>query len=290
MSNVVPSDDLQQLMESLQAVTGDQITFFSGEARPANIEHSWDVISATGVRHGVLRVRPAGDSFGTEQHRLYTSLSQIIAESLELHGMHSDLLARFEVAGQKNEELTRTNERLKESAFEDTVTGLYRRSYLHEQLRLEISRAQRYERPFAILLADIDHFKTINDTWGHAAGDTGLRHLSRLMKQSSRTSDIVSRLGGDEFCLLLTDTDASGSLEVAKRVLGRCMSSPVRWGEISFELSISVGLGTFEHDGITEKLDPEDLLNHVDQALYRSKNEGRGRLTVAPRMTFAETV
>lgn len=290
MSNALPSADLQRLIESLQAITGDQIAFVSGESSAADLEHSWDVISASGERHGVLRVRTAEDALDTEQHRLYTSLSQIIADNIEMNSRHTDLLARFEVAGQQNEELTRSNARLRESAFEDTVTGLYRRSYLQEQLRLEISRAQRYERPFAIILADIDHFKAINDSWGHAAGDTALRHLSRLMKQSSRTSDIVSRLGGDEFCLLLTDTDEPGSVEVAQRILDRCMTSPVRWGEVSFNISISIGLGSFEHDGITEKLDPEDLLNHVDQALYRSKNEGRGRLTTAPRMTFAEAL
>ena len=289
MCPALPSPDLLTMIASLEAITGDLITFQTVGAEPRESEHSWDVLSSSGQLHGILRIRPEGRSLNSHQHRLYSSLSQIIADHIDLLGQHSELKERYEKAGQEYEELVRDNERLRETAFEDTVTGLYRRSYLHEQLQLEISRAQRYGRKFAILLADVDHFKQINDKWGHQAGDVALKHLSRLMKQSSRTTDIVSRLGGDEFGLLLTDTDLQGGIEVATRVLKRCGTSPVRWNDVSFHISVSIGLGAFEHDCLHDKIDSEVLLDHVDRALYRSKGDGRARLTIAPPLISSNT-
>jgi len=163
----------------------------------------------------------------------------------------------------------RLEQELEHQATHDLLTGLYNRRRLESLLELEIGRAQRYGRPFSVALLDIDGFKAINDRHGHDAGDAVLRRLGGVFRERLRDSDLPGRWGGEEFVILLPETDAPGALEVAETLRGATADTgfaPV--GQITISLGVA---GYREGDTL------DGLLRRADQALYRAKAAGRNR-------------
>jgi diguanylate cyclase (GGDEF)-like protein len=159
----------------------------------------------------------------------------------------------------------------------DALTGLANRRQLDQDLELEVERAGRYGRPMTFFMIDIDHFKRVNDTFGHSLGDTVLRDVADLMRREMRSSDTAYRYGGEEFAVLARDTDVSGGRAIAeriRRVIAR-RYAPGAEGDIS--ITISVGLATFS----LEVERPGDLIDAADRALYAAKRAGRNRVRVA---------
>jgi len=128
-----------------------------------------------------------------------------------------------------------------------------------------------------VLLLDVDHFKAVNDTHGHAKGDEVLKYLANVLLQNSRESDTVGRFGGEEFFMLLHGTDASGALIVANRVLKQ-VNQPVDFGDDSVAVTVSIGIA--ELDGTEKLTDPAELIRRSDKALYAAKKNGRNRVEV----------
>jgi diguanylate cyclase (GGDEF)-like protein len=161
-------------------------------------------------------------------------------------------------------------------AISDALTDVHNHRYLIEFLEREVSRSVRHHRPLAILLIDIDHFKAINDDYGHLAGDYALRELAGIVKASVRKEELFARYGGEEFALVLPETPLEEARSAAERVREAVESHPFRYDEKAFKITISLG-GTVTA-GDDESLTPNDLIREADARLYQAKREGRNRV------------
>ena len=157
----------------------------------------------------------------------------------------------------------------------DPLTGLYNRRFLEKRMEQEISRSLRQDLALTVVLLDLDNFKHYNDLCGHLAGDKALKRTARILQHSAREMDIVTRYGGEEFCILLPGTSKKESLLVAERIRHAIEkeSFPREQSLPSGRLTASMGIATFPADGNT----PRALINAADIALYRAKTEGRNR-------------
>jgi diguanylate cyclase (GGDEF)-like protein len=158
-----------------------------------------------------------------------------------------------------------------ELAFTDHLTGLANRRRFERQLEREVARTLRYGHPFSLLLLDIDHFKLVNDTHGHEAGDEALTRLGRTLQEGTRGIDLAARVGGEEFAIILTETDYKGGLEVAER-----LRLAIQGGEIPMvgHITASFGVAECPSGGQTAR----ELLATADSALYEAKRRGRDRV------------
>lgn len=160
----------------------------------------------------------------------------------------------------------------RERARTDALTGLGNRRFLEIVARAELGRTRRYHRPFALGYIDVDYFKEVNDRLGHLAGDQLLKLIAREIRRVMRISDVVARMGGDEFALLLPETPAEGA-EVAFRKVHRHLSGVVE--REGFPVSFSIGVVTCES---TVTISLEELLREADEMMYMVKNSGRGSI------------
>src|SRR3989454_564636 len=164
-------------------------------------------------------------------------------------------------------------QRLEKLASTDALTGLTNRRFLAEALTQELDRARRYNLALTILLADIDRFKSINDTRGHIAGDSVLRQVGELLRREARSVDIVARYGGEEFVIVMPETAPHGAAIFAERLRRRFMARDFADpGEDPLHLTVSIGLASFPDDRVHSA---DSFISLADQALYRAKNEGR---------------
>jgi len=176
------------------------------------------------------------------------------------------------------QDLRDATQKLHKLAHTDELTGLWNRRHLVDRLHAEVERSRRYGRPLALILLDLDHFKTINDTYGHAAGDEVLRVTSRAMEAICRDLDVPGRMGGEEFAVVLPETDAKGARVVADRLrleIASCLHEAA--GHPPFRVTASLGVVTLEPGS---ERDVESLMHAADAALYRAKELGRNRVTL----------
>lgn len=167
-----------------------------------------------------------------------------------------------------------TNARLYELAITDGMTKLAIHRYFQARLEQELTRARRYNLPLSLVMLDIDHFKKFNDTYGHPEGDRVLIHVARLMKESTRETDLCARYGGEEFAMILPDTASPDAAFVAERFRKKVESSPILIEEQKVFITISVGVTTFSGEkGLTRA----ELIERADKALYFAKKSGRNR-------------
>ena len=168
-------------------------------------------------------------------------------------------------------------ESLKNQSICDPLTGLFNRRYMEESLEREFSRANRNKSSVAIVMMDLDHFKRFNDAFGHQAGDALLRAFGDLLKRSTRGQDIACRYGGEEFVLVLTDSNLSGRSATAEILRQQVKQLSVEYaGQLLGAVSVSMGVALFPDHGTTMG----DVLRASDQALYCAKREGRDRVSV----------
>jgi len=172
-------------------------------------------------------------------------------------------------------ELEQRNEDLARRSMTDSLTGLLNTACVVERCDEEIGRAKRYGHHVSCLLVDVDRFKRVNDSYGHPAGNEVLVALARLLRAKVRGSDAVGRYGGEEFLLVLPETDRHGGAVLAERLRRAVEGSVFRIGPDEVRVTVSVGGATFPEDGIIGR---ETLLRAVDQAVYQAKAEGRNRV------------
>ena len=165
---------------------------------------------------------------------------------------------------------------LREQAVRDPLTQLHNRRFLNEAIEKEFHHADRASESLSVILLDIDHFKAINDTFGHLAGDACLVALARLIEQHIRKSDISCRYGGEEFMLLLPATTAQGAGQYAERLRNLVAGETFMVDEQEIKFTVSIGISSFPADGVTYK----EIVNKADEALYTSKRAGRNRVTI----------
>jgi len=177
----------------------------------------------------------------------------------------------------------RLHEQVKMMAMTDAVSGLYNRHAFEEFLATEIQRADRYNHPISLIIFDIDSFKQYNDTWGHPAGDMRLKATADLIRATQRKPDIAARYGGDEFAIILPNTDEDGVQQSAKRLLEAARASTTELSTDEHSVSgytLSVGCATYPQDGGT----PETLLQAADQAELTAKKQGKNRIVSAKNL------
>ncbi len=174
-------------------------------------------------------------------------------------------------------ELIEARERLRIMARHDPLTGLYNRGAIFEQLQTEISRARRSSTCLTIVLGDVDHFKSINDTHGHLVGDEVLRSVAQRLNQSSRDYDAVGRYGGEEFLALVPGCPPDCALDQANRLHQAVRSRPVETEQGDIPVTISLGVAVCNGDSLP---DAETLIHAADEALYRAKEAGRDRVEI----------
>lgn len=178
-------------------------------------------------------------------------------------------------------ELMRLNEELSLQARSDALTGCANRRRFIEVLELERQRAERYATPFCLLSLDLDHFKLVNDQYGHPCGDVVLRHVVELVQSSLRPTDLLGRMGGEEFCVLLPQTGAHEAGIIAGRIRATVEATPARWG--AQEVRVTVSLGVAQWRAADREL-ADELLARSDEAMYAAKHAGRNRVVIAPQV------
>ena len=231
----------------------------------ANLERSLEALTRQVNERSAARIR-VGESL-----RRY--VAWFVAGSI---AALAGLFLAFRRAQKREREALRRIEWL---AHFDSVTALPNRALLSDRLAQETARGRRGGERFALLLFDLDGFKDVNDTWGHAAGDRVLAMVADRARDSVRASDTLGRLGGDEFMAILPQTAAEGALAVAEK-LRACLGEPYGLDAAQARVGVSIGVAIFPAHGD----DPESLLRAADGALYRAKREGKGRVCVAPEV------
>jgi two-component system, cell cycle response regulator len=221
---------------------------------------------AEAFRTAVVLVEPDEPPLDRAVQALEHGAQDILVEPVR----DAELLMRVQAAGRTKglqEEIVAQAERLEALLVEDALTGLANRRFVLTQLAGQISGARRHDRPLSVAIVDVDHFKTVNDTRGHAEGDRVLVAVALALRARLRAEDQLGRLGGEEFLALLPDTDA-GAAEAAAEKLRTSVG----------EVGVTVSIGWAAWEGET----PEELLRRADEALYAAKAGGRDRVVGAP--------
>jgi len=175
--------------------------------------------------------------------------------------------------------LTDEIDRLKNLSQTDPLTGLANVRYFRELLATELDRVSRTRLPCSLLMLDIDHFKSINDTYGHENGNVALQYLGRVLKQGLRKIDIAARYGGEEFVVILPATGLVKAVEVAERLRLAIKNQPLTLKGLPMTITASFGVTMASASG---DITPEVLIKMADEELYRAKKEGRDRVCYAP--------
>ncbi|MDO8909183.1 MAG: GGDEF domain-containing protein [Pseudohongiella sp.] len=173
----------------------------------------------------------------------------------------------LEAANLSLEQLSRT----------DRLTGINNRGFWEENLEQEFQRCKRSSAPSSLMMFDIDHFKHFNDRYGHLAGDEVLRAVASQIKRSQRTTDLAGRYGGEEFAIILPDTNAQKALLVAERLRSQISGISIEWEEQLLNVTVSMGVSEFDKNMQTH----QSWIDHCDAALYQAKNSGRNCCVVA---------
>jgi two-component system, cell cycle response regulator len=181
--------------------------------------------------------------------------------------------------------LVSRSQRLLQLATSDPLTGLFNRGYVDDRLAMELSRAQRYNKALTVAVVDADHFKALNDTHGHSAGDLALKKLAGLLRESFRQSDTTGRYGGEEFVVILPETDMETARRKVESLREVIASTPIelRDRREPVRVTISAGLASFPADGS----DATELFATADERMFAAKREGRNRVVAASEVSLA---
>ncbi len=180
----------------------------------------------------------------------------------------------------------RLRDSLRDAAFRDPLTGLYNRRFVFDSFRNELRMHRRYGDPLSVILLDADHFKQVNDRYGHSAGDAALRAIAEACNGSVRDTDIVGRFGGEEFIVLLPHTSAAAARNVAERIREAMFGQELSWQEQNFGVTLSLGIA--EAGVHADSL--EELVAAADEALYTAKRAGRNQTRIAERTIRREAL
>lgn len=258
--------------------------------RPSLVITDWVMPDLTGVEFCKKIRAEAGSSYtyliiltgNCEKDNVVKGLSAGADDYLTKPFHRDELLARVRV-GQRlvelHQEIATKNHMLEEMALTDCLTGLPNRRAIEVWAAHQLSGAARHGFPFWVVLADLDHFKTVNDTHGHAAGDIVLTKFAEILRAHTRLSDISGRVGGEEFLQVLTHADDHDVRVVVERIRDLFAAEKFTAGDASFSCTASFGIAGF----CGRNAPPfSELVNQADAALYRSKRQGRNRIEVDP--------
>jgi diguanylate cyclase (GGDEF)-like protein/PAS domain S-box-containing protein len=293
----VAARSARDLLSYVVQSTGDAIVTKSSDGtitswnRGAEQVYGYTAEEAVGQPIGLIE---PPDRAGEQQEILETVFSGQSVDNFETEGVRKDgtvisvsltvspvtdangrIVSAASIARDTTERV-RYEERLRYMADHDQLTGLFNRRRFDEQLKRELARAGRYADHSAVLSIDIDNFKGINDSAGHAAGDAVLAHVGRVLANRFRATDVVARLGGDEFAVLLSEVGVDEARTTAEQLLAEIRKSSAVYGGTRFGVSASIGVAAFESDDATAG----EVLVNADLAMYAAKTSGRDRVVV----------
>jgi len=165
-------------------------------------------------------------------------------------------------------------QQVQELAITDSLTGIFTRKHYMERLAEEINYSRKFNYPFSLLMLDIDYFKQINDHYGHLVGDAVLKFVAKLIKDNLRQVDLLCRYGGEEFSIILTNTDKEGAKLAAERIRQSIENGSIKVYDEDLKVTISIGVSTFPENA----QDGQGLIDLADKALYKAKQNGRNRI------------
>ena len=227
---------------------------------------------------GVVMVKtPIKESFITHEIiKLLTMLAKQYSLVLENTLLYDRLM-------KKHESLEQANGEIRLLSRKDSLTGCYNRGYLNEHLPHEIKRATRYHHTFSLALCDLDHFKKVNDTYGHLCGDMVLREFVECILSLIRSDmDWLARYGGEEFLLVLPETSFKNANRLAERLRKQISKKAFKWEGQKIPITASFGVTGFDKIGPGANFSPDDLIDMADQYLYQAKNKGRNKVVSGP--------
>jgi diguanylate cyclase (GGDEF)-like protein len=192
----------------------------------------------------------------------------LIYKTIIVKGIEEPYDMIFREMKQTEQKLFEQNSILKNQATVDGLTGLYNHRHIYERLEEETKRCSRNKCYFAVMILDIDHFKNINDTYGHLTGDKILKELSQILKENTRQTDLVGRYGGEEFLIMLVETSLTAGFQVDEKI-----RQVIAESEFVQEIRLTVSIGIEEYSG--EKI--SELLEKTDKKLYSAKESGRNK-------------
>jgi len=216
------------------------------------------------LTHGLEQFKEKSDSLLREKDTIVNEL----IESKKLLEKYSNNL---------EEMVEQRTEILKWLSITDPLTGLYNRRYFIEQIELEFKRSKRYNRDLSLLMLDIDHFKAVNDNYGHQVGDIVLRKISSIIINQLRDSDLAFRYGGEEFMVILPETKPDDAMNVAKRMKQEIMDTEHAYRNLNFKVTASIGIVSIK-DMLGRFETVDDIIKKVDDNLYKAKNSGRNTI------------
>jgi two-component system cell cycle response regulator len=194
---------------------------------------------------------------------------------------YPELMARIRAAKRivdLQKELLETNKRLELLSITDGLTKLYNHRHLQDELSRAFEESQRYQRPLSFVIVDLDFFKKVNDTHGHAVGDDVLKAISKIFQEAIRSTDLAARYGGEEFALMLPETILDHALEFAEQIRRAIELTPVSTQAGPISVTVSIGVATVPHARIKSS---KELIVAADKALYRAKKNGRNQVQAA---------
>ena len=243
-----------QLLHSIQTLINAQFTSADPFSKELLIR----------LTHGLEQFKEKSDSLLREKDTIVNEL----IESKKLLEKYSNNL---------EEMVEQRTEILKWLSITDPLTGLYNRRYFIEQIELEFKRSKRYNRDLSLLMLDIDHFKAVNDNYGHQVGDIVLRKVSSIIINQLRDSDLAFRYGGEEFMVILPETKPDDAMNVAKRMKQEIMDTEHSYRNLNFKVTASIGIVSIK-DMLGRFETVDDIIKKVDDNLYKAKNSGRNTI------------
>ncbi len=178
----------------------------------------------------------------------------------------------------ENLDLVMRNRILSEISARDALTGLYNRWYVMEKIDSEMNRALRHGSPMSLLMLDLDHFKRVNDSFGHTVGDEVLKSVGQVLRESCRVYDVPGRYGGEEFCIVLPETRVGNTTAVAERIRSRLAATELAVGDTSITVTASIGVAGMDSVADEGVVSATALVERADRALYSAKHHGRNRV------------
>ena len=279
---VDPDHEIRRILTELERLPDPRLQFVEVHL-PADSRPWLGPLSATEAREHFPDQPPPASAALLPLRRQPRCLGQLAIGSQRrerfITGSATDFMERLADVLAVCIENALNHERIKRLGLVDPLTGLNNRRYFDARLSEEIGQARRTGRPLACLFLDIDHFKQVNDTHGHGVGDRVLQIVATTLKSQMRLNDVLARLGGEEFAVLLADTDQATALDIAERI--RLAVAHGSRDALPFPVTISIGCSTLaDEETSTPDIAGARLLDEADRALYQAKQTGRNRVAL----------
>jgi diguanylate cyclase (GGDEF)-like protein len=267
MSRFAP-DAAARIVRSLSALLDEKLTIV--DSTPADADRGFTLMPGLSV----LFER----TIAASSRALLREIASLVCFTDERDLRVAELENRLTSLANANAELLRQNNELSEISARDALTGLYNRWYVMEKIDSEMNRSVRHGSPVSLIMLDIDHFKRVNDSFGHSAGDRVLRSVGQVLRDSCRVYDVPGRYGGEEFCVILPETKVGNTTVVAERIRERLAASRFEVGADSVVVTASMGIAGVDAVEGEGAVSPSTLIDRADLALYSAKHLGRNRV------------